>query len=106
VQNKTDCHKKTVGLMIGIYCRDNHNVSGKNNGALCSFCSKLRDYCYLKLDKCIYGKDKPVCVKCKTHCYSEPVRKEIKTVMRYSGPKMLLSYPFLTVRYICRKLAR
>ncbi|MBD9245121.1 MAG: nitrous oxide-stimulated promoter family protein [Coriobacteriaceae bacterium] len=33
------------------------------------------------------------------HCYAPAQRQAIKDVMRYAGPRMLLSHPAMTVRH-------
>lgn len=86
---------KTVSCMIQIYCRDHHQ--GKS---LCSACQHLRDYAEVKLDRCPYGQDKPTCNRCPIHCYKKAEKQQMKTVMRYAGPRMLLSHPILALRHL------
>lgn len=45
----------------------------------------------------------PVCSQCMVHCYQPAQRNKIRQVMRFSGPKMLVRSPILTVRYMYRK---
>ncbi len=75
--------KRTVSVMIGMYCQQ-HHVS--NNG-LCPDCLALKEYAEARTDNCQFGENKPVCVKCPVHCYKPEKREEIKKVMRYAGPK-------------------
>lgn len=89
---------KTIKAMISIYCRDHHQPGIK--GALCAECTRLLDYAATKLDRCPYGEAKPVCNKCPIHCYKPEPKAEIKAVMRYAGPKMLLPHPILSVRHL------
>ena len=43
--------------------------------------------------------DKPTCANCPIHCY-KPVRKEqVKRIMRYAGPRMLLRHPILAITH-------
>lgn len=37
------------------------------------------------------------CSQCRAHCYAPAQRQAIKDVMRYAGPRMLLSHPVMTV---------
>lgn len=37
------------------------------------------------------------CSQCRVHCYAPAQRQAIKDVMRYAGPRMLLSHPVMTV---------
>lgn len=92
---------ETVQKMIMIYCNEMHN-SEKNE--LCTDCSILFDYAKHRIDKCFYGDKKPVCSKCKVHCYKPEKRSEIKEIMQYSGPKMLWKSPVLSLRYVYRKM--
>lgn len=93
--------EKTVSKMIEIYCRKAHD--SKSN-TLCPNCSKLLDYAGDRIEHCPHGERKPVCAKCKVHCYKPLMRTEIKKVMRYSGPKMIYKSPFLSLRYLFRKV--
>jgi len=88
--------KITVSIMVGMYCRHFHQTSPTP----CAECKKLLDYAFNKIDRCPYQKIKPVCSRCRIHCYSSDIRDEIKKVMRYSGPKMLLFHPMLGVLHL------
>ncbi len=92
---------RTLGAMISIYCRNEHKTE---RDQLCSSCSKLLKYAGQRIDKCIYGDNKPVCSKCPVHCYNADMRDKVKKVMQYSGPRMLRKHPLLTARYFYRKL--
>ena len=91
---------KTVRKMIAMYCNDTHVVD-KNQ--LCADCTELYEYAKQRIDRCPFGDDKPVCSKCTVHCYKPEMRDRIKTVMQYSGPKMIFKSPLLSVRYMYRK---
>ena len=86
--------KKTISVMIEMYCRDRH---GGRDGVLCDRCVKLHDYAMERIDKCPFCLSKPTCAKCPIHCYKPDVRERIKTVMRYSGPRMLGRHPVLAL---------
>lgn len=92
--------EETVSKMIEIYCREVH---GSSKGKLCPECSDLLAYARKRIEKCPYGEEKPVCSKCKIHCYKPEMREKIRAVMRYSGPKMLIRSPLLTIHYMYRK---
>ena len=49
----------------------------------------------LRLAKCPYQEDKTTCAKCPVHCYKPSRREQIRAVMRYAGPRMLLRHPRL-----------
>ncbi|HUX37760.1 MAG TPA: nitrous oxide-stimulated promoter family protein [Rectinemataceae bacterium] len=86
----------TVEAMIGLYCRRRH---GSKEG-LCPDCQALRDYAHLRVSTCRFGKDKPVCAKCPVHCYKPDMRERVRAVMRFSGPRMLLSHPLLAMGHL------
>lgn len=75
--------------MIALYCGANHSTKGE----LCGECRKLRDYAFARLDRCLFGARKPICAKCPVHCYKPAMKGQIRTVMRYAGPRMLYRHP-------------
>ncbi|MGX1927065.1 nitrous oxide-stimulated promoter family protein [Vibrio sp. NH-7] len=87
---------KTVAAMMAIYCRDKHHSKRE----LCSECAELLAYAEVKLDRCPYGQEKPTCNKCPIHCYKPQPKAAMKAVMRYSGPRMLLPHPILSIRHL------
>ncbi len=90
---KADMEKKTVEAMISMYCKGIH----KSKGGFCEDCKNLLDYAFMRLDLCPFKDKKPVCTKCTVHCYKDDMRKKIREVMKYSGPRMVLKHPVLTV---------
>ena len=90
--------KATVETMIGMYCRGNHGTSG----VLCDGCAELRDYAFSRIDGCPLGEGKLRCDKCQVHCYRPDMRERIRTVMRYSGPRMVL-HPVMALRHFLRR---
>ncbi|PMH41379.1 nitrous oxide-stimulated promoter [Vibrio sp. 10N.286.49.B3] len=87
---------KTVQAMINIYCRFHH--TGLN--APCDVCQTLLDYAEVRLDRCPYGQSKPTCNRCPIHCYKPEPKEQMRLVMRYSGPRMLLKHPILAIRHL------
>lgn len=96
MNRRMEREKKTVSVMIGMYCRSHH----KDETGLCAECTKLEQYAFKKIDRCPFHELKPVCAKCRVHCYQEEMRGDIKNVMRYSGPQMLFAHPVMGIRYI------
>ena len=86
----------TMTKMVGIYCAGQHRVSGRD---LCDSCQEFLDYAQRRLDKCLYGEDKPTCANCPVHCYKPAQRAQAKDIMRYAGPRMLLRHPFMTIAH-------
>jgi len=91
--------KKTVALMIQIFCSAHH---GSGRKLLCPACTQLLDYANERLNKCPYGEKKGACSKCKIHCYKPQMRKQITDVMRYSGPRMLTKHPLLAIDHLLK----
>lgn len=87
--------KRTVETMIGMFCRGNHG----SKGDLCPECAELRDYAFARIDRCPRRDNKVSCARCEIHCYSPDMRERIRTVMRYSGPRMVL-HPLMAVRHM------
>jgi len=88
--------RRTVAVMIGIYCADHHAATADS---LCASCQEFQEYADRRLEKCPYGDDKPTCANCPVHCYKPARREQVKRIMRYAGPRMLLRHPVLAIRH-------
>ena len=86
---------QTIAAMIACYCRDHHAT----RPTLCPDCQGLLDYAAIRLERCRFGLEKPVCAKCPVHCYQCARREQVRTVMRYAGPRMLWRHPVLCLRH-------
>lgn len=89
----------TVEQMIRIYCRHK-----EGNRELCPDCLMLLEYALQRLSKCPFGENKTSCRKCTVHCYRPDMKDRIRTVMRYSGPRMILFHPIAAIRHIYTEL--
>jgi hypothetical protein len=87
---------KTIAAMVRIHCHDLH---GEDDG-LCAGCAALLAYATRRLDRCVFGDDKPTCAKCTVHCYSADLREQVRAVMRYAGPRMIWRHPVLAIRHV------
>ena len=67
---------------------------------LCPQCQALLDYAHKRLEHCKFGENKPSCTRCPVHCYKPAMREQIRQVMRYSGPRMLLHDPVMAIRHL------
>lgn len=96
--------KKLIPVMIKKYCKGNHKKERKDENIkrndLCSCCKELQDYAAFRLEKCPFKKNKGFCSYCKIHCYKPNYQAEMKKVMRYSGPRMLLSHPIFAMSHV------
>lgn len=86
---------QTVSAMIHLYCLKKH----RPQSGLCEECLALRSYAALRLERCVFGEGKPTCANCPVHCYQRSRREQIKSVMRYAGPRMLWRHPMLALRH-------
>jgi len=91
--HRIEREKQTVALMIRIYCRAKH----RSRDAVCPRCFELLEYAHQKLTSCPFKDGKKACSDCDVHCYSKEMRGRIQEVMRFSGPRMLLRHPIITL---------
>lgn len=88
--------------MIDMYC-GHHHKGKEQSQKRCNDCQKLYEYALNKIEKCVFGLDKPVCSSCTRHCYQTDQREQIRKVMRYAGPRMLYRHPILAGYYFINK---
>ncbi len=116
INEKREKEKEIIKLMISIYCNGNkHLKSNKHNQGiknchgnnhtqddikLCPECRELLNYAIVRTDLCPFMETKTFCSNCKVHCYQPQMREEIKKVMRYSGPRLLLHHPILSIYHL------
>ena len=103
--SRLEREKRTVAVMIAMYCRGVHT-----SAPLCPECAALQTYALQRIEKCPFGVNKPTCANCAIHCYAElgrggvshmpGMREQIRTVMRYAGPRMLLRHPILALLHL------
>lgn len=94
-KSKRETEKSVLQLMVAIYCRGKH---GENR--LCQQCSSLLEYAEKRVDRCPFMETKTFCSNCKVHCYRGNMRKKIREVMRYAGPRMMLYHPVMAFRHL------
>lgn len=80
--------------MIRLYCKKKHKSD------LCEDCHKLLDYSFKRIDSCRHKESKTFCSMCQTHCYSPNMKSEIREVMKFSGPRMLIYNPILAINHV------
>ncbi|MCG8482107.1 MAG: nitrous oxide-stimulated promoter family protein [Clostridia bacterium] len=79
--------KETITLMIKLYCNKKHHTKEK----LCKECVAIKKYAHARLNRCPFGDEKSFCSKCPLGgCYEKSKREEIKKIMKYSGPRIIL----------------
>ncbi|MGN1295219.1 MAG: nitrous oxide-stimulated promoter family protein [Bacilli bacterium] len=93
--------KKLIPVMIRKYCNGKHKTKRKE---ICNDCLELTEYALFRLGKCPFKSDKKFCSFCKIHCYDKEMRKRIKEVMKYSGPRMLFSHPIFAISHLVQMI--
>ena len=104
IQDKREREKEMVSDMILLYCQKQHKsirkVTGLKKTDLCQECAELEAYARMRSDKCPFMETKTFCSNCKVHCYKPDMRQRIRTVMRFSGPRMLFVHPVAAIRHV------
>lgn len=88
----------TISVMVALYCRDHHD--GSPGRGLCADCEALVAYADRRLARCRFGQSKPTCARCTVHCFGPDMRRRIRVVMRYSGPRMTVRHPILALVHL------
>ena len=103
-EKKRALEADVMSEMIAIYCRGQghpHRTAEQDGApALCPDCRRLLAYARDRIIRCPRMEVKSFCSACPVHCYSRDMREQIRTVMRYSGPRMLLHRPIMTLHHI------
>jgi len=87
--------KKVFEKMVLIYCKNNHQKKPP-----CDNCKEILKYGLGKIENCYYGENKPFCSKCKIHCYKDDMKKKVKEIMRYSGPRIFFYHPLISLKHL------
>ncbi|MGN1209686.1 MAG: nitrous oxide-stimulated promoter family protein [Duodenibacillus sp.] len=88
--------KTTLSVMVRDYCRRRHGTQD----ALCPECAEFLAYALKRLACCPYGEKKPVCAKCRIHCYKPEYRATARMIMREAGPRLMLTHPILAAKHL------
>jgi hypothetical protein len=94
---KRNDEKLLISEMIALYCRKQHHSP---KGKLCPECQQLHDYALARIEHCPFMETKTFCSACKVHCYKPEMREQIRTVMRWAGPRMLPVHPVLSIKHV------
>lgn len=97
IQTKREREKQLVSQMIMLYCHGKH---GMRKDTLCPECAALKEYAIQRSEHCPFMQTKTFCSNCKVHCYQPEMRKKIKEVMRFSGPRMIFHHPVAAFRHV------
>ncbi len=115
MSTRLERERKTIQLMVQLYCRkQRHTAAGslcarlrslpatirhRKAVRLCDNCAGLLAYALQRIDKCPFKAAKPACRACPVHCYKKDMRAQVRRIMAFAGPWMLLYHPILTIRH-------
>lgn len=94
-EKKRQEEKLLVSHMIALYCRKKHGTEG-----LCPQCRALESYAFERSDRCPFMAQKSFCSNCRVHCYKADMRRQIKEVMAFSGPRLIFSHPLKVLSHL------
>jgi hypothetical protein len=97
IEKKRKFEKQIVEKMVYIYCRGHKHTPDRT---LCADCARLLAYALDRTEHCKRMEMKTFCSKCPVQCYRKTEKEQIRVVMRYAGPRMLLHNPLLTVKHL------
>ncbi len=95
---------ETIRIMTAMYCRGTATARRGAPDGLCPECSAFLAYALKRLACCPYGASKPVCAKCRIHCYRAKEKAQAREVMRHAGPRLAASHPVLSIRHLVKSL--
>ena len=93
---------RLVDSMIDLYTEAHRQHPSKSDESAPNM-EALKAYTHKRIEQCRYrsGKQKkPFCNVCPIHCYKPEMRRQIRAVMRYSGPRMLFRHPVLSLQHL------
>ncbi len=103
---------RMVSQMIALWCRAHHSKAtavhdadaprvrlGMQNVTLCPDCAELNAYATARIAACPHMETKTFCSACPTHCYRPAMRERIRSVMRWSGPRMIRYRPVAAIKH-------
>ena len=103
-EKKRALEAEVMSMMIGIYCCGHHHANrcatSESEPSLCPDCRRLLTYAHSRIAACPRMDVKSFCSACPVHCYSHEMRENIREVMRWSGPRMLLHHPLMTLHHM------
>lgn len=103
-EKKRQLEMEVMETIIGIYCRGKHHANrcatAESEPSLCPDCRRLLTYARSRIAACPRMDVKSFCSACPVHCYSHEMRENVREVMRWSGPRMLLHHPLMTLHHM------
>lgn len=105
IAKRREREKRTISQMIALHCAGNHDEGDRTETAFCGEavcpeCKAIDQYAVLRTERCRKMDVKTSCDECENHCYKPEERERIRTVMRYSGPRMMKVHPIAAIRHL------
>ncbi len=97
--NRIDQEKDTLQKMVTLYCR--HRLKVKY---IPESYEQLIAYAFRQLERCRWGAKKPNCHQCKVHCYAPDKRRQVREIMKWAGPRMIIYAPMKAMRYLINSM--
>ena len=95
---KIEKDKNTIKQMVALYCHHKLKMSKPDEQY-----QILIDYCCQRLDKCKWGEKKMACKNCFVYCYKLEMLENLRNVMIWVGPRMLLYNPIAAIKHLLGK---
>ena len=93
--SRIEREKATITLMVRLYCERKLKLR-----EVPPEYEELIRYAHHRLDHCRHGEHKPACKRCPIHCYGREKRQQIRAIMRWCGPRMLIYAPIAAIRHM------
>ena len=97
-RTRIESEKRIIGVMVHLYCRRRLHTD-----TLPPEYVELLDYAHRRLDHCRFGEQKSTCRLCRVHCYSPRMAEQMREVMRWAGPRMMLHHPVMAIKHLLRE---
>ncbi|HAX73353.1 MAG TPA: nitrous oxide-stimulated promoter family protein [Firmicutes bacterium] len=95
-KGRVEKEKEIIEVMIKLYCMKQHG----HKETLCMECDELLEYAHKRLTVCKFGDKKTACQKCPIQCYKKDMKRKVKDVMKFSGPRILLYHPIFFIKHL------
>lgn len=96
--SRIENEKRVVEQMVELYCKHKLGMLAIDDEH-----KALIAYAHKRLDGCKFGDDKPACKRCPIHCYKPTMRAEMRAIMRWAGPRMIIYNPIAAIKHLFNK---
>lgn len=96
--SRIENEKRVVEQMVELYCKHKLGLQAIDDEH-----KALIAYAHKRLDGCKFGDNKPACKRCPIHCYKPTMREEMRAIMRWAGPRMIIYNPIAAIKHLFNK---